>query len=319
MRIEQLEYIAAVTQLGSLRRASEHLHVSQPALSEAVSKLERELGVTLLDRRRSGVRLSRAGRELLPSIEGVLDAVNSLREAAGDQKAASRSVRLGTVNTATTQLLLPSLLALRDSHPATTVEVLDMLQAEIQVGLEEGSLDLGLVNMLEGDDLPISLQGTPLLRGRPVVVLPAGHRYAAQQAVTVEDLRREPFVMMRTGYVMHRFAHRLFGEDVPSATRSTDGAEMGKLMVAEGLGLTLLPEFSVVGDPLERSGAIHARPIAGEHASVTLTLLMARSRNAPTQVRALATELASRAAAWAGAGSRAADPGGAPVTAARGV
>ncbi len=299
MRIEQLEYIAAVTQLGSLRRASEHLHVSQPALSEAVSKLERELGVTLLDRRRSGVRLSRQGRDLLPHITDALDAVNRLREAAGDQKAASRSVRLGTVNTATTQLLIPSLLALRESHPATTVEVLDMLQADIQVGLDEGSLDLGLVNMLDGDDLPISIQGTPLLRGRPVAVLPAGHRYAAQGAVTVDDLRAEPYVMMRTGYVMHRFAHRMFGDDVPAASRSTDGAEMGKLMVAEGLGLTVLPEFSVVGDPLERSGAIQVRPIADQRATVTLTLLLPRSRTAPVHVRALATELAARAAAWA--------------------
>lgn len=301
MRIEQLEYIAAVTQLGSLRRASEHLHVSQPALSEAVSKLERELGVTLLDRRRSGVRLSRQGRELLPDITAVLDAVSRLREAAGDQTAASRSVRLGTVNTATTQLLLPSLLALRESHPATTVEVLDMLQGEIQVGLEEGSIDLGLVNMLEGDDLPISVQGTPLLRGRPVAVLPSGHRYAAQETVTVEDLRAEPYVMMRSGYVMHRFAHRLFGDDVPAATRSTDGAEMGKLMVAEGLGLTVLPDFSVTGDPLERSGAIQVRAIAGTRATVTLTLLTPRTRSVTAQARALATELAARAAAWAAA------------------
>lgn len=299
MRIEQLEYIAAVTQLGSLRRASEHLHVSQPALSEAVSKLERELGVTLLDRRRSGVRLSRQGRDLLPDITAVLEAVNRLRAAAGDQTAAGRSVRLGTVNTATTQLLIPSLVALRESHPATTVEVLDMLQSEIQVGLEEGSLDLGLVNMLDGDDLPISIQGTPLLRGRPVAVLPAGHRYADQSSISVEDLRAEPYVMMRSGYVMHRFAHRLFGDDVPSATRSTDGAEMGKLMVAEGLGLTVLPEFSVVGDPLERAGAIVTRPIAGQAAAVTLALLMPRSRTVAVQVQELAAQLAARAAAWA--------------------
>ena len=79
MRIEQLEYIAAVTQHGSLRRASERLHLSQPALSEAVSKLERELGVTLLDRRRSGARISRAGPELLPDMVEVLEAVDRLR------------------------------------------------------------------------------------------------------------------------------------------------------------------------------------------------------------------------------------------------
>ncbi len=64
MRIEQLEYLAAVTQHGSLRRASERIHLSQPALSESVTKLERELKVTLLDRRRTGARISREVREL---------------------------------------------------------------------------------------------------------------------------------------------------------------------------------------------------------------------------------------------------------------
>jgi DNA-binding transcriptional LysR family regulator len=298
MRIEQLEYIAAVTQHGSLRRASEHLHISQPALSEAVSRLERELGVSLLDRRRSGARISRQGQDLLPHIAAVLSSVDRLRAAAGDQKRIGRLVRLGTVNTATTQLLIPSLKTLQESHPTTTVEVLDMLQAEIHLGLEEGTLDLGLVNLLDGDDLPVHVLGTPLLRGRPVVVLPARHPYAEQEVVTVEDLRREPFILMRSGYVMSRVAHRLFGDALPPICRAAEGAEMGKLMVAEGLGLTLLPEFSVHGDPLERAGAIAVRPILDEAPEVTLMMLRRRDAHASDQVSALTAALASRARRW---------------------
>src|SRR6476620_4810910 len=84
VRIEQLEYLAAVTRHGSLRRASESLHLSQPALSEAISKLERELGVTLLDRRRTGARISRQGRDLQQYMVAGLEAVDALRTAAGD-------------------------------------------------------------------------------------------------------------------------------------------------------------------------------------------------------------------------------------------
>ena len=108
MRLEQLEYLAAITRHTSLRRASEELHVSQSALSEAVSKLERELGVRLLDRQRSGVRISTAGRELLPSITEVLDSVARLRALAGDGLAASRQLRLGTVSTGTAGVVLPA-------------------------------------------------------------------------------------------------------------------------------------------------------------------------------------------------------------------
>ncbi|NGN94714.1 LysR family transcriptional regulator [Nocardioides sp. KC13] len=298
MRIEQLEYVAAVNRLGSLRRASEQLHISQPALSEAVSRLEKELGVTLLDRRRSGARISRQGRDLLPHLLEAIEAVGRLRAAAGDQRASTQPVRLGTVNTATTQVLVPALKAMQRSHPEVSVEVLDMLQADIIVGLEEGTLDLALINVLSGDDVPVSVQATALVTGSPVVVVPSGHRYAAQPAVSVDDLRAEPFVMMRPGYVMHRLAHRLFRLEVPASWRTADGAEMGKLMVAEDLGLTLLPDFSVVGDPLHRSGAIATRPVAGETGTVTLTLLTRRDPRLPAQVRGLATALVEQARAW---------------------
>lgn len=79
MRIEQLQYLDAVTRHGSLRRASDELHLSQPALSEAIRGLERELGVQLLDRHRTGARLSTEGLQLLPHINAVLETVARLR------------------------------------------------------------------------------------------------------------------------------------------------------------------------------------------------------------------------------------------------
>src|SRR6266700_6155121 len=98
MRVEQLEYLAEVVRRGSFRRAAEALHISQPALSEAVRSLERELGVHLLERGRHGARVSDAGRDLLPYILTVLDSVDRLREAAGEQHHTSRLIRVGTVN-----------------------------------------------------------------------------------------------------------------------------------------------------------------------------------------------------------------------------
>lgn len=291
MRIEQLEYVAAVTQHGSFRRAAEHLHVSQPALSEAIVKLERELGVVLLDRRRSGARISPAGSDLLPRMVEILDAVERLRTSAGDQLASARLIRVGTVNAGTATLLLPALQALRRSHPGASVEVRNLQQDEIEVGLTEGSLELGLVNLLSGDDVPPDLVGVDLLQGRPVAVLPTGHPHAGKDAVSIDDLRGERFVGMRSGYIMHRFAHRLFGAELPRDWYATDGAEMGKMMVAEGLGLTVLPDYSVAGDPLERAGLIATRPIADDDTVVRLALLQRRGSRPSEAARAFAREL----------------------------
>jgi len=299
MRIEQLEYLAAVTRHGSLRRASEHLHLSQPALSEAVTKLERELGVTLLDRRRSGARISRRGRELQEYMSDVLEAVDRLREAAGDQRAGHPVVRVGTVSTATSTLLVPAVREFRAAYPSSTVEVLNLRQAEIDQGLREGTLDLGLVNVLAGDDPSPDLVGTSLVHGRPVVVLRADHPLAGCASVTTAQLRSEPFVAMRAGYLMHRFTHRLFGADMPPVSYATDGAELGKLMVAEGVGLTVLPDYSVLGDPLERAGLITCRPLAHDATVVSLVLLRRRQQHAPGTVRDFAATLVARARARA--------------------
>ena len=296
MRIEQLEYIAAVTQYGSLRKASERLHISQPALSEAVSKLERELGVTLLDRRRSGARISRQGRDLLHPMVEVLEAVSRLRTAAGDQAASSRLIRLGTVNAATSTVMLPAVRRFHDAHPGSHVEILTMQQADIHVALVEGSLDLGLVNLLSGDDVAPDLLSTDLVHGRPVAVLPAGHPLTSYDEVTAEQLRGERVITMRSGYLMHRFAHRLFGTDLPVSCHSTDGAEMGKVMVADGLGVTLLPDYSVIGDPMERAGLITTRPIAGDHTGVTLVVQQRAGGHVPRAVRDLHEAFLAQAA-----------------------
>ncbi|MFG2827661.1 LysR family transcriptional regulator [Streptomyces sp. NPDC048434] len=306
MRIEQLEYIAAVTRLGSLRRAAEELHLSQPALSETVRNLERELGVDILDRKRSGAKISDDGRELLPHIVGVLDAVDKLRRAADDQHHISRMVRLGTVNAATVPLLVPAIREFRAGHPLTQVEVIGAQQAEIHRALLEGSLDLGLVNYLRGDDLPPDVHTTELLRGRPVVCLRPDSPLAELSEVSVTELLAQPLIVMRSGYVMHRFVHRLLKGRTPSFSYSTDGAEMGKLMVAEGLGATVLPDFSILGDPLERSGTITCRPLADDRTDVLMVIQRRRSGSVPKAARDLYELFVRRAAAHraaAGGGS----------------
>ncbi|MFF0542363.1 LysR family transcriptional regulator [Nocardia thailandica] len=299
MRIEQLEYVQAVTRLGSLRRVAEELHVSQPALSETLRNLERELGVELLDRRRSGARISDQGRELLPHIAQVLEAVDGLRRAADAQHRSSRMVRVGTVNAATVALVIPAIREFRVRHPQTQVEVIDAQQAEIHTALREGSLDIGLVNYLRGDDLTPEFTATELLAGRPIVCLRPDSPLARRAVVTVDDLLTEPLIVMRSGYVMHRYVHRLLNGRSPVFSYSTDGAEMGKVMVANGLGSTVLPDYSVLGDPLVERGVLTWRPLAQETCDVFLVAQRRRATAPPRAASALFDALVRRAGSLA--------------------
>ncbi|GHH72509.1 hypothetical protein GCM10018793_09660 [Streptomyces sulfonofaciens] len=308
MRIEQLEYIEAVTRLGSLRRAAEALHLSQPALSETVRNLERELGVTILDRRRSGARISTEGRELLPHIVGVLEAVDRLRRVADEQHHTSRMIRLGTVNAATVPLLVPTIRTFRAAHPGTQVEVVGAQESVIHRELLEGGLDLGLVNYLQGDDKPPGFHTTELLRGRPVACIRSDSPLAARSRISVGDLLGEPLIVMRSGYVMHRYVHRLLEGRGPRFSYSTDGAEMGKLMVAEGLGTTVLPDFSVRGDPLERAGLITCRPLDVDDTAVLMVIQRPLSGSVPMAVRALHTMFMENAENYTRDGDRTGGP-----------
>jgi DNA-binding transcriptional LysR family regulator len=281
MRSEQLEYVAAIARLGSFRRAAEELHISQPALSATVRNLERELGVDILERGRSGAQVSDEGRELLPRIIGVIDAVDRLRRAADGQHQVSRMVRLGTVNAGTVPLLTSTVTRFRELHPRTQVEVIGAQEAAIDTALREGSFDLGLVTCLAGDDMPPELETTLLLRGRAVVCLRPDSPLAELESVTVSQLLSEPMILMRAGYLMHRYVHRLLKGQMPAVSYSTDGAEMGKVMVAEGLGAAVLPDFSVTGDALARQGLIIWRPLADDDTEVQLAIRRRRSEVQP--------------------------------------
>ncbi|MGQ0465268.1 MAG: LysR family transcriptional regulator [Sporichthyaceae bacterium] len=295
MRIEQLEYFRVIARVGSMRRAAEELHLSQPALSESMRSLEEELGVALLDRHRSGTRTSEAGRDLLPDVVAVLDAVEHLRQAASSGGRAGNVLRLGTVNTATESWIVPAIGEFSRLHPGTVVEVVSAGHDEIERMLVEGSLDFGLVHRIEGDELPARLEVLDLLSGRAGVCVNCDSEQAAQKSVALADLATLPLVVMRSGYAMHRLLTRLLNGREPQASCSADGAEMSKLMVAQGLGAALLPDFSVVGDPLERAGVITWRPLVGARATVTLGLARRRGRTlAPGAAAFVDVLLASR-------------------------
>ena len=300
MRIEQIEYAAAVARYGSFRRAAEELHISQPALSETVRKLEGELGVQILDRQRTGATVSAEGRELLPHMLDVIEAARRLRAAADEQHESSRAIKLGTVSAATSPLLTATIRAFRDTHPTTQVDVVLVQQQLLHRSLLEGALDLGLVNYLDGDEVTPELHTVELLRGHPVVCIHSDSPLAARLSVSTAELMAQPLITMRSGYAMHRYLNRLLGGEKPSFSYSADGAEMGKLMVAAGLGVTVLPSYSVFGDPLEQRGAITARELSDDDTGVRLVVQRRRSTPLSRATRDLHKLFASEARAYAG-------------------
>lgn len=296
MRTEQLRYLMTVIRAGSMRRAAEELHLSQAALSESIRSLEGELGVRLVERRREGTRISDVGRELLPHINEILEQADRMSSAASDHRSLASVVRIGTVAGATVPLLAPALQSFQQAGPGAQAEIVTALPEEIHQAIRDGALDIGLFNAFRGDDRPPDMVSTEVLRGRPVVCCSADSPLAEHATVSMSSLREEPFIAMRPGYLMHRLLYRTPPDRRPPTAYLADGAEMGKLMVAEGLGATILPDYSVQQDPFQRLGVITWRPIEGEQPEVVLLVERRRSAHLSGGARRLEAALISQGA-----------------------
>jgi DNA-binding transcriptional LysR family regulator len=300
MRTEQLDQVATIARLGSFRRAAEELHVSQAALSATVRKLERELGIEILNRGRSGTQVSDEGRELLPHIAEVLDAVERLQQVAKRQHGTPKVVRVGAVNSGAALPVIAIASEFRRLHTSTRVEISIGKEASLRAALREGSIDVALTTHLSDEDVAKDLDTAVLERSVPGVCVSSDSVLARTKSVGSAVIRSEPLVIMEPGYLMHRYVYSVAGGRPVNIAYTTDDSTTGKMLVAQGLGSMVLPEFALADDQLAYRGRITWRPLVDDRANTTEVLLIAQRRhtgNPPGAVRDLYQLLANRAGA----------------------
>ncbi len=131
--------------LGSFRKAAEHLHATQPAISLRVNSLETSLGVQLFERRHRDVRLTPIGHDLLPMAERIVRLAHKFRDSATAKSTLSGTLRLGVTETVV-HAWLPSLLnQLHGRYPEVDVEIRVDVSSNLRNGLVERSLDIGIL------------------------------------------------------------------------------------------------------------------------------------------------------------------------------
>ncbi len=187
MELRQLAYFVAVADEGGFARAAEALHVGQPAVSQQLRRLERELGVVLFDRTTRRVRLTAEGDRLLPEARAVLAAAERTRRLAAELAGAG-SLRLGT-SPAPGRRLPALLAALAERAPELRVRLSTVKLADRLASVRSGVLDAALVRDVAD---PPDLELLALWTEPVVVALPAGHPLAAHETVRLSDLGELP-------------------------------------------------------------------------------------------------------------------------------
>lgn len=173
-------------------RAAEELHLSQPALSQRIRTLERDVGATLLDRDRRGVRLTPAGLAFLQPAQAAIahgdKAVDLARRAAGGSLG---RLRLGFTVIASYTWLPRAVQRFRGAYPGVTVDLTEMNSPATEAALAGGDIDIGVLHppLARSELTARSLPAEPL-----VLALPAGHRLADTDLIAFADLAGEPLL-----------------------------------------------------------------------------------------------------------------------------
>jgi DNA-binding transcriptional LysR family regulator len=272
--LRQLEYFLTAADEGSVARAAERLNVAQPSVSAAIAKLEDQLGVQLFIRHHAqGVSLTSQGARLLTPARNLLHHAEELQkeaQATGDEVAGTLHLAsYGTLAPA----FLPALIAgFNKRHPKVEIAISEGRQDELIEGLRQGRFELALTYDV---DLPGDLRVTKLATFDPYVLLPESHRFARRNAISLNELKHEPMILLDVAPSRSYFLGLFKAQGIePRVALSSPSIELVRGFVGRGLGYSLLVTRPY-GDRTYEGAPLVVRPIVepGTKGEVCLAML----------------------------------------------
>jgi len=273
--LKQLKYFDAVARTGHFGKAAERCSVTQPALSMQVQELEKFLGIQLLERGRNGVMLTEGGKEIAQRAARVLADVRDIVDLARRQgDVLSGPLRLGVIPSVAPYILPQLLPMLRAQVPELDLHIRES-QTQTLIGeLADGQLDLLLLALpIEHPDL----ETIRLFDDRFLLAMATSHRMSNRVKATPDLLENDRLLLLEEGHCMRDQALAFCNLRRIENINTFGASSLSTLvqMVANGLGMTLLPELAV---PLEtRRGDIHLMRFADPEPQRVIGLAWRRS------------------------------------------
>lgn len=240
MELNELQVLQAVAAERSFSRAATRLHRTQPAVSQAIRRLEDELGERLFDRSSKGGRLTEAGTILLDYAERLTRLKDAAEGAVRELQELRRGRVVIGVNEAAVHVLLPIVVQFREAYPHAQVEMRRVQSRQIPGEVLNRSLDFGLVTFPPGER---GLLSVPLGVDELVMLTHPTHPLARRRQVTMEEFGRQTVIAHNDPSPRRELVLRLFEQkhapiNIQMSLPSLDGI---KRAVEMNLGVALLP------------------------------------------------------------------------------
>ncbi|MGY0633565.1 LysR family transcriptional regulator [Luteimonas sp. A478] len=283
-RIKPLRAFCQTARLGSVSRAAEALFVSQPAVTQQLQALERDLGVPLLER---------AGRRMLPTREGEVlyelaaPLVESIDALPDTFRQRIRGMDAGELNIAanstTTLYLLPRLIAaFRAAHPDVRVVLHSAITADGADLVRDNVVDLTFGSMV---DVPADIDYAPAYRFEHMLITPRDHPLAQGSTPGLEDIAAHDLILPPRRQVTLRLVDQVFQRSrVPyHVALEVDGWEVIKQYVAMGMGISIVSSVCLNEADAQ---TLAIRPLDGLFPARSYGVIMRKGKILPPPARA---------------------------------
>ncbi|MGE5701568.1 MAG: LysR family transcriptional regulator [Clostridia bacterium] len=245
MTFSQLEVLIAVVNTGSFSKAGDLLGMSQPGISHAIAGLEAELGITLLNRHRSGISLTAIGEKVMPHIRELMHQKDMIKqEVALEAGLQAGSLRIGSFASILSRWIPALIQSFQTTYPGISLTMVEGTYEEIRKWLADGTIHAGFLTL----PMPNPDWDYVTLAADEMVALVPPHfswETEADGSITLDQLAKVPFIMPTAGcqtLIGELFHDRQLHPHVQFEIRET--ATLLN-MVREGVGASILPRLAL--------------------------------------------------------------------------
>lgn len=248
MNLRDLKYIVEVAREKNFARASAKVFVSQPALSMQIKKLEETLGVEIFERDKQNFLITPVGVEIIKKAEIILQESEEIKMIAKNSKDPHKGeIRIGAFPTVASYFLPNFVKNIHKKFPHLKIFLIEAKSDELIAKLKNGELDLCLLAMPIADD---NLIGEKIFSEKFLLATPKGHPFSKKSKIQIKELKNQELMLLEDGHCLRDQALEICS--MVKAFENQDfratSLETLRQMVANGTGITLIPEIAVRSD-----------------------------------------------------------------------
>ena len=248
MNLRDLKYIVEVAREKNFARASAKVFVSQPALSMQIKKLEETLGVEIFERDKQNFLITPVGAEIIKKAEIILQESEEIKMIAKNSKDPHKGeIRIGAFPTVASYFLPNFVKNIHKKFPHLKIFLIEAKSDELIAKLKNGELDFCLLAMPIADD---NLIGEKIFSEKFLLATPKGHPFSKKSKIQIKELKNQELMLLEDGHCLRDQALEICS--MVRAYENQDfratSLETLRQMVANGTGITLIPEIAVRND-----------------------------------------------------------------------